>query len=238
MRCTLRRGRPNTPKSGLSVEYRIRKSSVPNTPEIKPSNHHHHHRNIINNTISNDADIVVALQQRQHNNQTPLQHQNYHHHQQQQPIKHANLVQSNSSNSVSSSSLNTAMVIQPDGLDDPDEMGADKLSLIKVDSTQTLGGVGGQMCCDEQNDELLDIAFNGDEEEDDLSGGGDGGESDESSATARCTSLLTASSKQLSVSLTNLPFTTTAGAQTTAINASEPNLISKELFAQNVRLIF
>ena len=35
MRCTLRRGRPNTPKSGLSMEYRIRKSSVPNTPECK-----------------------------------------------------------------------------------------------------------------------------------------------------------------------------------------------------------
>lgn len=51
MRCTLRRGRPNTPKSGLSMEYRIRKSSVPNTPECK---HHHSSSKKINYTISND----------------------------------------------------------------------------------------------------------------------------------------------------------------------------------------
>ena len=53
MRCTLRRGRPNTPKSGLSVEYRIRKSSVPNTPEFK-----HASSKKINYTISND-DIQI-----------------------------------------------------------------------------------------------------------------------------------------------------------------------------------
>ena len=56
MRCTLRRGRPNTPKTGLSIEYRVRKSSVPNTPETSTNtsmSHRHHHAKI-NHTISND----------------------------------------------------------------------------------------------------------------------------------------------------------------------------------------
>ena len=34
MRCTLKRGRPNTAKTGLSSEYRNRKSSVHTTPEL------------------------------------------------------------------------------------------------------------------------------------------------------------------------------------------------------------
>ena len=55
MRCTLRRGRPNTPKTGLSVEYRIRKSSVPNTPECTK-----HAASKINHTISNSDDIKLG----------------------------------------------------------------------------------------------------------------------------------------------------------------------------------
>jgi len=49
MRCTLRRGRPNTPKTGLNVDYRIRKSSVPNTPECT-----HLAASRVNHTISSD----------------------------------------------------------------------------------------------------------------------------------------------------------------------------------------
>jgi hypothetical protein len=37
MRCTLKRGRPNTPKTGLSIEYRNRKSSLNTTPEASHS---------------------------------------------------------------------------------------------------------------------------------------------------------------------------------------------------------
>lgn len=110
MRCTLKRGRPNTPKTGLSVDYRIRKSSVPNTPECK----------IVpcpraNNTISND-DI----------------------------IKPKKIV-----NSVSSTSLNTAMV-----LDQEDDENADKVSIVTNNQNP-----------DDLNDaRILDIAFNGDED--------------------------------------------------------------------------
>ena len=59
MRCTLRRGRPNTPKTGLSVDYRIRKSSVPNTPEC--TNVKNLVSNKINHTISSNDDIRVKL---------------------------------------------------------------------------------------------------------------------------------------------------------------------------------
>jgi hypothetical protein len=124
MRCTLRRGRPNTPKSGLSVEYRIRKSSVPSTPECAKSggansndaranqraadyHYHYHQRQLINNTISNDADLAVALHQRQlmgggsiHGSTAArklLQH---------------SIASSHPDATLSSSSLNTAMVIQ------------------------------------------------------------------------------------------------------------------------------
>jgi hypothetical protein len=43
MRCTLKRGRPNTAKTGLSSEYRNRKSSVNTTPEL------HENRELIDN---------------------------------------------------------------------------------------------------------------------------------------------------------------------------------------------
>jgi len=59
MRCTLRRGRPNTPKTGLSVDYRIRKSSVPNTPEC--TNVKNLASNKINHTISSNDDIRLKL---------------------------------------------------------------------------------------------------------------------------------------------------------------------------------
>ena len=55
MRCTLRRGRPNTPKTGLSVDYRIRKSSVPNTPECT-----HLVSSRINHTISSDEYKLIT----------------------------------------------------------------------------------------------------------------------------------------------------------------------------------
>jgi len=58
MRCTLRRGRPNTPKSGLSVDYRIRKSSVPNTPECAAAN-----SNRVNHTIGNDDFKLISEDQ-------------------------------------------------------------------------------------------------------------------------------------------------------------------------------
>ncbi|RMZ93949.1 hypothetical protein BpHYR1_025503, partial [Brachionus plicatilis] len=110
MRCTLKRGRPNTPKTGLSVDYRTRKSSVPNTPEFK---------NMAcaraNNTISND-DIL-------------------------KPKKMIS--------SVSSTSLNTAMV-----LDQEDDENADKISIVTNNANP-----------DDLNDaRILDIAFNGDED--------------------------------------------------------------------------
>lgn len=55
MRCTLRRGRPNTPKTGLSVDYRIRKSSVPNTPECT-----HLVSSRVNHTISSDEYKLIT----------------------------------------------------------------------------------------------------------------------------------------------------------------------------------
>lgn len=110
MRCTLRRGRPNTPKTGLSADYRIRKSSVPNTPECKNLPNQR-----ANNTISNDD-----------------------------MIKPKKLI-----NSVSSTSLNTAMV-----LDLEDDENADKISIVTNNAIT-----------DDLNDaRLLDIAFNGDED--------------------------------------------------------------------------
>ena len=60
MRCTLRRGRPNTPKTGLSgADYRTRKTSVPNTQE---ANHFIQIR--ANNTISNTDDILQRIENR------------------------------------------------------------------------------------------------------------------------------------------------------------------------------
>ncbi|CAF0912481.1 unnamed protein product, partial [Brachionus calyciflorus] len=112
MRCTLRRGRPNTPKTGLSVDYRIRKSSVPNTPECKsiPCQR-------ANNTISNDD-----------------------------MMKSKKVI-----NSVSSVSLNTAMV-----LDNDDDENADKISIVTNANVKD----------DDLNDaRILDIAFTGDDEE-------------------------------------------------------------------------
>lgn len=122
MRCTLKRGRPNTPKTGLSVEYRIRKSSVPNTPECKniPINVR------ANNTISNDD---IQIKSRPKSN----------------PII----------TSVSSASLNTAMVL------DHDDENADKISIV---TTNSMGKENRD--CDDLNDaRLLDEAFNGEEEE-------------------------------------------------------------------------
>lgn len=95
-------------------------------------------------------------------------------------------------------------------------------------------------------DELLDMAFNGDE--DDLltdsaaasslsvsSSSSSSSSANHSYVSDSCAAMSgVANSKQLSLSLTNLPFSTqTSGAP---INASEPNLISKELFEQNINV--
>ena len=105
------------------------------------------------------------------------------------------------------------------------------------------GGSGGK------SGELLDMAFNGDED-DLLTDSAPGSESEESVVSGGSSSVnhsyvsescasavgggVGASGKQISMSLTNLPFSTqTSGAP---INASEPNLISKELFEQNINV--
>jgi hypothetical protein len=83
MRCTLRRGRPNTPKTGLSMEYRIRKSSVPNTPETTKVSNFHSNKN--NYTISND-DMTSFSGYHHH-------HRHHHHH-------HRNQIGSSSSSAT------------------------------------------------------------------------------------------------------------------------------------------
>lgn len=120
MRCTLRRGRPNTPKTGLSVEYRIRKSSVPNTPEFK-----HAAMSKINYTISND-DIKVKPD---FDRIKPA------------PIKTKSKSKTSVITSLSSTSLNTAMV--------------------HIDDEANLNK--GEEECDDAQD-ALDIALIGDED--------------------------------------------------------------------------
>lgn len=96
---------------------------------------------------------------------------------------------------------------------------------------------------------LLDMAFNGDEDdlltdsisvesEESVGSGGSSSSVNHSYVSQSCASAVGggvgAGSKQISMSLTNLPFSTqTSGAP---INASEPNLISKELFEQNINV--
>jgi hypothetical protein len=141
MRCTLRRGRPNTPKTGLSQEYRARKSSVPNTPEgggysaASGGKASLMHNARANNTISND-DMMI------------------HHHRHQQQLQReqaaraavaaagirveskakAPAAKSTSPipTSLSSCSLNTAIIVGGDvAMDD----GADKISIMTTESS-------------------------------------------------------------------------------------------------------
>jgi hypothetical protein len=129
MRCTLRRGRPNTPKTGLSQDYRARKSSVPNTPEglgIKSSLMHMR----ANNTISNDDMIhhhhhhtyketttITSMMANASNNKAVLDARSK-----------TKATSAAIPNSVSSCSLNTAIICDQDD-------NADKISIMTTGST-------------------------------------------------------------------------------------------------------
>ena len=126
MRCTLRRGRPNTPKTGLSVDYRVRKSSVPNTPESK-----HSRDNLkINYTISNDDIKIKSDNNNSFESTSPTTTK-----------KNKNTKKTKSKTSiattVSTASLNTAMVL--DDLMDEDGNGA-KSSSKKEDLDVAFNG--------------------------------------------------------------------------------------------------
>jgi len=146
---------------------------------------------------------------------------------------------------LSSSSLNTAMVIQDQDQDSDREeskIQSTRTSTAQIKAENGVGGESNGKRATENGEELLDMAFNGDELEELInSGSSSSGSSSRSSSpnhsfvSDSCApSSAAAPNKQISVSLTNLPFsTTTSGA---AINASEPNLISKELFENNINM--
>ncbi len=126
MRCTLRRGRPNTPKTGLSVDYRIRKSSVPNTPESK-----HSRDNLrINYTISNDDIKIKSDNNNSFESTSPSTKKN---------SKNTKKSKSKTSiaTTISTASLNTAMVL--DDLMD-EEGGGGKSSSKKEDLDVAFNG--------------------------------------------------------------------------------------------------
>lgn len=144
------------------------------------------------------------------------------------------------------------MVIQPDQeADSEEEKVASRRSLVKANSN-TGGADAGGSSGGGGGDELLDMAFNGDEDDlltdsvassvassvaDSSSSSSSSSSSPNHSYVSESCAMMSASGaggKHMSMSLTNLPFSTqTSGAP---INASEPNLISKELFEQNINV--
>jgi len=193
MRCTLRRGRPNTPKTGLSVDYRIRKSSVPNTPECTSVKNLA--SNKINHTISSNDDIRVKLGSIDIKKNS-LSNNNKN-----------NKVKSKSKTSVvvtlSSSSLNTAMVQM-------DDDNIDKLSTANnIPPLNTSNSNLNDNNCNNES-RLLDMAFNEDDIEDDdscHSGSSSALSSSSSSSSSLLRRKLKSKNRQLSLSLSNLPQT-------------------------------
>jgi hypothetical protein len=176
MRCTLRRGRPNTPKTGLSVEYRIRKSSVPNTPEFK-----HAAMSKINSTISND-DIKVKPD---FDRVKPA------------PIKAKSKSKTSVITSLSSTSLNTAMVHVDDeaNLNKGEEECDDALDIALIGDED----IEDDNEAENINDQHINEDYNSNSNSSLLSG------SRSARTSPSVSPRLNNNSRQLSLSLSNLP---------------------------------
>lgn len=197
MRCTLRRGRPNTPKTGLSVDYRIRKSSVPNTPECT-----HLISSRVNHTISSDDYKLISGEDLKKNLNSYLQQQ----HASNTKIMGAKQLKSKSNVVVnlSTSSLNTAMVAD-------DDLTGSRSNLKSTTAADTTS------LNESATSRLLDMAFNEDDIED-----SDLEDNNESKNPSNITTTTTTSSCSLSkaqksrrklsksLSLSNLPDSSSA----------------------------
>lgn len=197
MRCTLRRGRPNTPKTGLSVEYRIRKSSVPNTPEFK-----HAAMSKINYTISND-DIKVKPD---FDRMKPA------------PIKTKSKSKTSVITSLSSTSLNTAMV----HIDDEANLNKGEEECDDAQDALDIALIGDEDIEDENeaeniNDQHINEDYNSNSNSSLLSG------SRSARTSPSVSPRLNNNSRQLSLSLSNLPQNTSADFELKNTTASSDN---------------